>query len=128
MAYTLQRLTFSEKAPTYGVLLNHDIPLCLTLELPWRENAKNVSCILPGEYQCVPHSGPRFRGVWRLLSVPGREGVLIHPGNTIADIQGCIAVGQSFYGGGVSNSRLTMDMLKKTLPDMGFTIRILNPA
>ena len=40
----------------------------------------------------------------RLLNVPGWEGVLIHPGNTAADSEGCLIVGKNDAVGKVTNS------------------------
>lgn len=126
MNITLRRISFSKDAPTYGVMILQDIPLCVTVERPWLDNQKNASCIPPGVYKCSPHNGAQFKDVWKLENVPGRSAILIHAGNTSSDVQGCIAVGQAFYNGGISNSRMTMDMLRKTLPEH-FTLEIINP-
>lgn len=64
-----------------------------TLELPWRNNRTNLSCIPTGTYPLKMHYGQRFRGVYRLGDVPGRTGILIHAGNYPWQIQGCILVG-----------------------------------
>lgn len=64
-----------------------------TLELPWLENKKAVSCIPVGEYLMVWGWSPRFKkNFWR-IGVPGRTGILIHKGNTLKDTSGCILVG-----------------------------------
>lgn len=43
----------------------------------------------------------------RLLSVPGFSGVLIHPGNTAKDTDGCILVGKNDVKGMVTKSKDT---------------------
>ena len=51
------------------------------LELPYLENKRDISAIIAGEYWCVWEDHPRFGEVYRLQDVPGRSGILIHPGN-----------------------------------------------
>ena len=43
----------------------------------------------------------------RLENVPGWSGVLIHPGNTAKDSEGCILVGKNDVVGMVTNSKAT---------------------
>lgn len=66
-----------------------------TLEMPWLNNEVRRSCIPTGQYRCSPHSGARFKDVWHLHNVPNRSAILIHQGNTVKDIQGCILFGLS---------------------------------
>jgi len=70
-----------------------------TLELPWRDNARQRSCIPPGSYRCALVSSPRFGRVYGVADVPGRTHVLIHAANLAGDVDlgwttqlhGCIA-------------------------------------
>lgn len=87
--------------------------ICKTLELPWLENKRSVSCIPEGKYRVtkekpIPHDDPNtdedesggriYRPYWhfRLHGVPGRSGILIHRGNNPTHSQGCILVGARF--------------------------------
>lgn len=50
----------------------------------------------------------------RLEKVPGYEGVLIHPGNTPKDTNGCILVGRNTIKGQVTNSKASfLELYKK---------------
>ena len=86
----------SEKG-TFGVMLNENgDPFCLTLELPWRDNRTNISCIPAGEYVCGRTISDNFGKIFEVKNVPKRTEILIHSGRTINDIKGCILVGKSF--------------------------------
>jgi hypothetical protein len=125
-AFELVRL-YSTGFGTFGVLLNNKIPLCVTLEDPWLDNKKTKSCIPAGEYKVVPHSGMRYKRVWRLEDVPGRDAILIHSGNTIEDTQGCILVGREFGllegTPAILGSAYILRTLQNTLPE-SFNLKI----
>jgi len=72
---------------------DYDLPPLYTLEEPWKNNERKISCVPKGVYKCVPHQGTRFKNVWRLENVPNRDAILIHMGNSVTDIEGCILVG-----------------------------------
>lgn len=81
---------------TYGVLIQGDIPFAVTLEDPWKDNARNVSCIPAGDYYCKRVKSPKFGNTFEVSGVPGRTAILFHKGNLEDDTQGCILVGESF--------------------------------
>ncbi|HEU4589365.1 MAG TPA: DUF5675 family protein [Steroidobacteraceae bacterium] len=99
---TLQRIETSD-AGTFGVLTTAEGFKASSLECPWRNNARRVSCIPAGSYVCRWHESPRFGGVYRLDGTAPREEILIHPGNWAGDAeqryrtnsQGCILLGES---------------------------------
>ncbi len=103
---------------TYGVMTMRDRVLCMTLEDPWLDNRRNVSCVPAGRYTVVPHTGLKYRNVWRLENVPNRTAILIHQGNTTNDTQGCILVGQwiSPDQAFLNNSRNVLSTLRVMLP------------
>lgn len=123
MKVKLKRIAHN-KHGTFGVLIGPDGPLCFTLEDPWKNNQKNISCIPSGEYEVGSHNGVKYKDVWQIKDVPGRTYILIHNGNNQDHTQGCVLVGQSVYAGkSISNSRVTLDMLRHFLPD-NFTLTI----
>lgn len=72
------------------------------IELPWKENQRNVSCIPSGDYKAIAVQSPRFGHVYLLQDVPNRGGILIHSGNFAGDeslgfkthSRGCILPGK----------------------------------
>lgn len=95
MEIKLQRLEFSDEC-IRGVLFIYDRIACTTLELPWLNNARNISCIPCGRYLVKPHISPRFKECFIIENVVGRSNILIHAGNTKDDTEGCILVGDGF--------------------------------
>lgn len=110
---------------THGVLMYQSgVPLCVTLEEPWRENQRMISCIPKGIYKVETWNSPRHPSSWVLLNVPNRDAILIHTGNTLKDTAGCILVGEKFSQWGIDRSAMAMVYLKKVLPRL-FTLEII---
>lgn len=88
---------------TNGVLtVNTDpVPLCFTIELPWRNNRKNISCIPAGTYVLKLRYSLKFKWHLHVQKVPGRTLILFHPANhAILELQGCIAPVSTLTGPG----------------------------
>lgn len=98
-----------------------------SLELPWLNNQSQVSCIPTGSYVVVPRTSLKFGKHFHITNVPGREWILIHPGNYHTQIRGCVLIGQGLIdinGDGyrdVTSSRPTVDLLLKIAPK-GFVL------
>lgn len=95
MVIVLARVARSE-AGTFGVLVHDYMPFAVTLELPWRDNASDVSCIPSGEYICRRIQSPKFGETFEVCDVPNRQHILLHRGNTIPDTHGCILIAEEF--------------------------------
>ena len=94
----LVRLTVSPR--TFGVLMDESadglVPFCVTLERPWLNNQRSISCIPAGSYICRRVKSPKFGDTFEVTSVPGRSEILLHKGNLLADTHGCIILGEKF--------------------------------
>lgn len=84
----LRRFHLSDKA-TQGALLGPDGLVCLTLELPWKDNLPEISCIPCGSFVATEVKSPKFGRTFD-VSVPSRSYIRFHRGNSAEDSLGCI--------------------------------------
>ena len=93
----LYQTPIDDPKQTEGVLYlidkNKIIFECKTLELPWLNNNRRVSCIPTGKYKAVKHVSPKFGNCLWIKDVPNRSEILIHPANYVRQLLGCIALG-----------------------------------
>jgi hypothetical protein len=139
--FALLSRSYGEKQTT-GCLSIYDedteVYQCRTLELPYLENHKNISCIPPGEYKCERITSVKFGLCFLVNDVKDRSNILIHIGNYASeklileraimnslkkvDTLGCILPGLRFVDinldGNVDifDSTLAMGMLLHILP------------
>lgn len=79
-----------------------------TIEQPWRDNQKGVSCVPMGLYELVPYLSPTHGATWCLHNPPlgiyagfgpraappgGRDFCELHSANWARQLEGCIALG-----------------------------------
>lgn len=118
----------------YGIVFNDSNGVQYTfstLELPWKENARRISCIPVGEYKVVKRWSEKYKNHFHVLDVPNRSYILLHSGNYNRHTLGCILCGKSHLdinGDGerdLTSSKPTMKKLNEILPDE-FTMVIEN--
>jgi len=135
---TLQR--FIHDKVTFGKLTLEWLPEhqdIYTIELPWKDNHKSISCIPQGIYNCRPYNSAKYRDVWKLLSVPNREAILIHSGNFACDVklqvgshtsdtEGCILIvfGIEENVPMITHSKAARDYLREALGSDNFSIEV----
>jgi len=86
---------------------------CYTLEDCVRPvKIKGMTAIPAGSYEVVINFSARFQRLLPLLlNVPNYDGVRIHVGNTDADTEGCLLVGQTQSADFIGKSRAAFDTL-----------------
>lgn len=103
----LQRDHTASKLVTFGRLYLPWLkvqPDIHTIELLWKDNKANVSCIPARTYTMIPHNSPKHPDTWEYQNVPGRTACLLHPANYACEVrigkiihpnelQGCTAPG-----------------------------------
>ena len=99
--FNLERFCYSEMG-TFGIMYTDSFQ-CYTVEQPWRNNKPFKSCIPEGIYSVRRAATPNHPRTFILsndaLDVhevnqgKGRYAILLHTGNTMDDIVGCIAPG-----------------------------------
>lgn len=90
MVLVLTRTYFPEG--TNGKLVHEGKIICHTIELPWKDNLSQVSCIPEGEYFIEKRYSSRFGWHLEVLNVPKRSLILFHPANNaLNELRGCIA-------------------------------------
>ena len=135
MKILIERLDYGDKQ-TIGklYLLNNNNEIIedfWSLELPWKDNRRRVSCIPEGIYKARKHNSPKHGLSLWLQDVPNRSEILIHKGNYYTDILGCILIGSDLMDINkdgcldVTNSKKSINKLMAMLEDIdGIMIKI----
>jgi len=120
---------------TAGLLVSEDFN-CRTLELPWRDNRRQISCIPPGIYDVEIRLSNKYGRIYWVRRVPDRTYILIHSGNYAGDkskgykthVMGCILLGKKSgrLGGqaAVLNSRVAVRNFMEEIEYEPFKLRI----
>ena len=118
---------------TFGLLQAPGGFLAVTVELPWRDNHHDISCIVAGDHQCWWGKSPRHgMGVYH-VKADGRAGIEIEPAaNFASDLLGCISLGRKiarFPNGkyGVAYSGSTRRRFVRHMGRRPFVLRINPP-
>ena len=132
----LLRLRTSDQG-TEGMLITSDGFTCMTLELPWRENQRSISCIPAGEYETKIRVSPKYGEIYWVTKVPNRSWILIHSGNWAGDtekgfnthVNGCILLGKR-HGWlrdqrAVLSSRITVRAFMRHMKNEKFLLKVI---
>lgn len=88
--------------------------ICHSIELPWRNNLKRLSCIPEGRYRLIRQQYHKHGDQLGLMNVLNREAILIHAANdALKELLGCIAPVTTLTGDGKgSESKKALQALK----------------
>ena len=107
-----------------------------TIELPWRDNQRGISCIPSGRYEVELTWSPRYKKpLYLVKDVEKRSGIRIHSANYAGahdfgyrrDLLGCIALGRTHAHAPqlmVTSSRVTMKKFHE-VADKEFLLTII---
>ena len=131
MIIRLNRFYHDLEEGMFGILSFKNVQL-VTVECPWKNNQRFVSCVPSGEYELDRHSGISYRNTWALvgetvshyydsksLNNLERYCCVFHVANKASELEGCIAVGTWFgkWDGGLAviDSAYAMTILRDIL-------------
>jgi hypothetical protein len=81
-----------------------------TIERPWADNKRGISCIPAGIYPVAIRHSPKFNRPMLIIdNVRGRSGILIHGANHWSELKGCVAVAETR----VDDERIQGDLSKE---------------
>jgi len=111
---------------TNGDLLLNGDKLCSTIELPWKENTSQVSCIPEGKYELKKRYTRRLGKHLILMNVPNRSLILMHAANdALKELKGCIAPVSFFTGEGKDSSKAApAKLVNRIYPELERTEQI----
>jgi hypothetical protein len=104
--------------------------ICKTLERPWADNERNVSCIPEGTYVIRRDDTGRFRW-FRFDSVPFRTHIEMHAGVYPTHSDGCVLIGTAHdHELNLDGGTVGLDSLVDAVGDDSWilTVRSFNPA
>ena len=131
----LFRTTTSDQG-TEGILVTEGF-FCKTLELPWRNNKRSISCIPSGKYIVKIRKSPKYGSIYWVTDVENRTWILIHSGNVAGDVSkgfrthvnGCILLGKKhgwlWNQRAVLISKPTLRKFRNIMKDQTFELNVI---
>lgn len=124
---------YNDKISTCGLLSHPELSQPIfTLELPWINNKRNISCIPKGKYKIKPYCSRTHGKCFEIYNVTGRDKIRMHPFNSVrnnyqdpyiskiwnCESRGCIAPGMQIrLDGIIHHSEIAMKKLRKIITE-----------
>ena len=129
MKITLKRIS-DDGVQTLGHLHLCNGKVYQSLELAWKNNERQRSCIPKGVYKVRKRISAKYGEHFHILNVPNRDMILLHHANFHSQLLGCIAPGKGLSDLNkdgrldVTSSRQAMKELLSALPN-NFELEII---
>jgi hypothetical protein len=136
MRTAILRRTESTVQGTFGTMETDSFLQFDSLELPWKDNQSDISCIPTGIYICTWRKSPLRGYCYHIENVPGRTAIEIHAANFAGDtslgfraeLLGCIAlgtgIGHSHGQKCLFNSKIALTRFEQELSHQNFELTI----
>jgi hypothetical protein len=112
MVLVLHRSYFPDG--TQGIIVWKDKIVCYTIELPWLQNQRQISCIPEGDYVLQKRFSKKYGWHIQLQNVVNRDLILFHPANDAKkELKGCIA--PVTFITGIGKGSMSRKALKKLI-------------
>lgn len=97
---------------TLGVIFVNGASAGFSLELPNRDNKKNISYIPMGVYNFRVYYSKKYKtDCLAVYNVPDRDYISVHYGNYPKDTKGCILVGSNIVKKDLTHSRIALRVI-----------------
>jgi hypothetical protein len=124
MKRVLLQRTESKPDRMWGTLTVGDLVLT-TLERPWLDNQRMISCIPQGIYRCEwDHMNFFNKDHYQVMDVLNRDRIFFHSGNLVTDTEGCILVGMKNSNGVLAGSKAGVSLFEDALGKEPFILDI----
>lgn len=112
MVLALHRTYFPKG--TQGIIEWNGTIVCYTIELPWLQNQRQISCVPEGKYQLRKRFSKKYGWHIQLQNVANRDLILFHPANdALKELKGCIA--PVTFITGIGKGSMSRKALKKLI-------------
>jgi hypothetical protein len=99
---------------TQGIIEWNGTIVCYTIELPWLQNQRQISCVPEGEYKLQKRYSKKYGWHIQLQNVENRDLILFHPANdALKELKGCIA--PVTFITGIGKGSMSRKALKKLI-------------
>ena len=133
IVFWLKRFNQDNHGTNGTLVVKHTgVEVCKTIELPWKNNQRRISCIPTGRYELAKRYSQKFKHHIYVKDVEGRSFILFHPANNaLKELNGCIAPVSTHQNGRTGIGWQSRKAFEKLLHmvyasiDMGYKVELI---